>query len=93
MPETEETNDKPKPVNPLHGELLRLADEVRLQLHLGGMEAKDAWHSLEPKLSRFDAMASAVGDEVARELKVLGRELKEDLCKLRDSLTSDERTP
>lgn len=32
-------------------ELERLADEVRLKLHLAGMDARDAWDkTLEPKL-------------------------------------------
>lgn len=91
MADSEGKNEDIKAVNPLREELGRLADEVRLQLHLGGMEAKDAWHRIEPRLSRFDEMAGALTDEVARELKVLGRELKDDLSKLRRSLKDDSK--
>jgi hypothetical protein len=28
----------------------RLRDEVRLKLHLAGMDARDRWHALEPVL-------------------------------------------
>jgi transposase len=42
--------------------LLRtLRDEVRLQLHLGSMDAKDEWRRLEPRLeSAFDQAAKEV---------------------------------
>lgn len=88
--------DKPTPttepddeqaVSPLRDDLQRIADDIRLQLHLGGMEAKDAWSRLEPRLSHFDRQASEVTSEVARGLKEVGQELRADLQKLKDSLS------
>jgi hypothetical protein len=64
-------------------ELLRtLRDEVRVQMHLGGLEAKRRWNELEPRLEQVEQAAremteasrAAVGDAV--------KSLKE----LRDSL-------
>jgi hypothetical protein len=34
-----------------------LRDEVRLQLHLAGMEAKERWGSLEPRLEAVEKAA------------------------------------
>jgi hypothetical protein len=64
-------------------ELLRtLRDEVRVSLHLAGMDAKDRWNKLEPRLFEVERAAreateasrSAVADAVTQ------------LKKFRDSL-------
>ena len=34
----------------LSDELRALRDEIRLELHLAGMEAKEAWKKLEPRI-------------------------------------------
>jgi hypothetical protein len=55
--------------------LLRtIRDEVRVKLHLAGMEAKEAWNKLEPHLDAVERMAhdateasrAAVADAVKR---------------------------
>lgn len=65
----------------------RMADEVRLQIHLGSMEARDLWSRLEPKLAQFEAdsarIANEVGDDVTRGVGQLGEELERGLDKLR----------
>ena len=44
-------------------ELLRaLRDEVRVQLHLAGMDAKDQWKKLEPHLENVERAAAEVSD-------------------------------
>lgn len=65
----------------------RLADEVRLKIHLGGMDAKDAWQRLQPKLEDFERKAEKVGADIGKELRVLGSTLKSELQKLRDRLS------
>ena len=35
-------------------DLRRLADEIEVKLHLAGMEARDKWNELKPKLSQLD---------------------------------------
>jgi hypothetical protein len=37
--------------------LRRLRDEARTQVHLGGMDAKDRWNKLEPRIE--DALGQA----------------------------------
>jgi hypothetical protein len=65
-------------------ELLQtLRDEVRLQLHLGGMEAQRRWDELEPRIASVEQAAkeatessrAAVGDVIAA-LKELSASLK-----------------
>jgi hypothetical protein len=61
-------------------ELLRtLRDEVRVQLHLGGMDARRRWDEIEPRLASVEQAAkdatessrAAVGEVIAalKELK------------------------
>jgi hypothetical protein len=47
-----------------HLHLLR--DEVRLQLHLAGLEAKDRWNKLEPKIEAVE-QAAAEATEASRD--------------------------
>lgn len=67
-------------------DLHRLADEVRVQLHLGGMEAKDAWQRLQPKVEDFERKAEEVTEELVKELQHVGETLKTELQALRDRL-------
>ena len=47
-------------------EMRRLRDEVRVQLHLAGMEAKDAWYALEPRLEAAEKQVERGFDAAAR---------------------------
>jgi hypothetical protein len=66
-------------------ELLRtLRDEVRVQLHLGGMEAKRRWDQLEPRLEQVEQAAK---DMTEASRAAVGEAVK-SLKELRDSLRS-----
>lgn len=41
--------------------LKALRDEIRLDLHLAGMDAKDEWKRLEPKLHEAERLAEDIG--------------------------------
>jgi hypothetical protein len=60
-------------------------DEVRLKLHLAGMDAKAEWRKLEPQLTEVERAAEHV-TEASRD--ALDQALK-SLGKIRDSLRSD----
>jgi hypothetical protein len=62
--------------------LQTLRDEVRVRLHLAGMDLKDQWNKLEPHLEEVEKKAGEVTDE-ARTM--LGEAVKK-LEKLRASL-------
>jgi hypothetical protein len=44
------------------GQLQTLRDEVRVRLHLAGMDAKDAWNSLEPEIEHAEHLAKDATD-------------------------------
>ena len=81
-------------------ELRGLADEIRVKVHLGGMDLKDSWREMEPKVHEFEARLEKAGAEIGKEFKEVGHEvkqvtkdlevaggrLKQDLLKLRDRL-------
>jgi uncharacterized protein YhaN len=46
-----------------------LRDEVRLKLHLAGMDLKSEWESLEPQLDRVMNNAAQVSSEAVADLK------------------------
>lgn len=67
-------------------DLRRLADEIEVKLHLAGMEARDKWNELKPKLSQLDKQfndgALRANDVIEKEARTVGAELK----RLRDEL-------
>ena len=67
-------------------ELQRSRDELRVQLHLAGMETKDKFHDLEARFTKFEARAHALGDEPAAELEEAFSHLRTAYEKLRDKL-------
>ena len=68
-------------------DLQRTADEIKVKLHLAGMDAKDAWNDLEPKLAEFERRFDAKADEVTDELKALGGEIKQRLLNIKAKLS------
>jgi hypothetical protein len=68
-------------------DLKRTADEIRVKLHLAGMDAKDAWDDLQPKLADFEQRFDAKADEVGDELKALGSEIKQRLLNIKSKLS------
>ena len=64
--------------------LLRtLGDEVRVQMHLSGMDAKDAWRKLEPRVeSALERAAKEVSDasrEAVVDVTAAVRKFRESL--------------
>lgn len=57
------------------GDIRRLADELELEIHLAGMDARDRWHTIEPRLVAFERRMKAGGERagkaVARELEAI----------------------
>jgi predicted nucleic acid-binding Zn-ribbon protein len=62
--------------------LRTLRDEVRVKLHLAGMEAKAEWNKLEPHLFDVEQKAHEASDASRHAVA----EAVEKLKKLRDSL-------
>ncbi|NOK39430.1 hypothetical protein HMI49_40305 [Corallococcus exercitus] len=64
--------------------LRTLRDELRLKMHLAGMETRERWRMLEPKVREAEQRADALTqegqwlvDEVVRHLRELNKEIHE----------------
>jgi hypothetical protein len=66
----------------------RIADEIGLKLHLAGMEARDRWRAIEPRLAELEKMLAKAGQRASEvideELSSIGAALR----RLRDDLAS-----
>ncbi len=67
-------------------DLRRTADEIKVKLHLAGMDAKDAWDEIQPRIADFEQRFDAKADEVGEELKALGQEIKQRLANIKSKL-------
>lgn len=67
-------------------ELERLRDEIKLRVHLAGMDAKSAWKELEPRVDALEQNVAAEGNEVKDATLVLAREVRDALKRFRDRL-------
>ncbi|AUX25292.1 hypothetical protein SOCEGT47_058360 [Sorangium cellulosum] len=57
--------------------LQTLRDEIRVRLHLAGMEAKDAWGKLEPTLLDAEKLAEDVSETSRNALRDIVEKVKE----------------
>lgn len=58
-------------------DIRRIADEVRLKLHLAGMEAKAKWEVLEPKMMELETkVATSVKDGGGKAATVVGEQVE-----------------
>lgn len=74
-------------------DLKRQRDELRLQMHLAGMEARNEWDKMDGKLAeltgRTQPLRQAVGEsaeDVWEAVKLLGSEIKEGFDRIRKAL-------
>jgi hypothetical protein len=69
-----------KPETLTWDDVRRARDQLKLELHLAGMEAKEQWEKLQPKLveleKSFEAGAHKAGTAMADEVSALGATLK-----------------
>ena len=70
-------------------DLKQAADEIKLKMHLAGMDAKDAWDEIQPRLADFERRFDEKADEVSDELKALGSDIKQRLMNIKAKLNSE----
>lgn len=70
-------------------ELKRARDEIRVKVHLAGMEAKELWGKLEPKLLRLEQEIEEAGDTIATATGNLLSELGSSIRELGEKLKHD----
>lgn len=81
-----QTNELKQQITDSLSQLRTVADEIRVRIHLAGMDARDAWERLEPRLERAAAQAGEASREVLADL---GKELRT----LRASLEGEKKEP
>lgn len=68
----------------------RLADEVRVKMHLAGMELKEKWKTLEPQLKeaeqKMKAKGEKAGDAVTTQVSALAAGLRQFVDELTESV-------
>jgi len=69
-------------------------DEIRLQLHLAGMEAKEEWEKSEhiwdqflDKLAEIDDDTKETGEQIIHTTKIIGDELKSIYSRIKGLLS------
>lgn len=77
--------------NPSWDDVRRVVDELEVKIHLAGMEARDRWRALQPRLldlqHQLERSGKRASDTIDRELSSLGAALR----RLRDDLATPER--
>ena len=72
-------------------EIRRTADELDVKIHLAGMDARDRWHALQPRIANlehaFVHTGEHAGDALTHELAAVRTALNE----LRDDLYARAR--
>lgn len=86
MPTTVETSRLRTRLDAQLNDLAQMRDEIRVKLHLAGLEAKDVWNDLEPKLDKLERDAAAEGENIADATLTLAKNLKDAVRKFRDQL-------
>jgi hypothetical protein len=67
--------------------IVQLRDEIRLKVHLAGLDVKERWQKLEEQVETIESQLTSDGGSVASATTLLARDLKQSLVDFRDRLT------
>jgi len=76
------TDELKKEIHKSLGLMRTLRDEVKMKLHLAGMDAKEEWRKLEPHLTEVERAA----DELTEATRTAASEAVKRLSNLRASI-------
>ena len=71
---------------PIWDDVRRIADELELQIHLAGMEARDRWHALQPRLAELEKTIAREGERAGQAITQQLSEVGAALRRLRDEV-------
>jgi transposase len=80
-------------VNRTIEDLRSLRDEVRLNIHLAGMDAKSGWQKLEQQIEDADRRATEAGKKASHEVAESLRKLRGAVKAFRDRLQGEKTAP
>lgn len=75
----------------LWDDIRRIVDELEVQIHLGGMQARDRWLALQPRLTALEKRIAHVGGKVDDLVTKEAKELRSDLHELREDVVTRAR--
>jgi len=84
--ESRSGDDVQRTVEDTLSDLQTLAGEIRVRMHLAGMDAKDAWNKLEPKLQELEQRAERTTEKASHDLHDMAQDLKKRFKKLRQDI-------
>ena len=65
-------------------ELRRIADELELKIHLAGMDVRDRWQTLKPRLAEVEKKVARTGERATKALQEEVTAIGKALHKLRE---------
>lgn len=74
--ESQKHSDERYDMKAFQHDVRALRDEVRLKLHLAGMELKQEWETLEPQLDKVVNSAAVASSELVGDMKKRLHEFK-----------------
>jgi hypothetical protein len=77
--------------NPVWEDVQRLADDVEVQVHLAGMDARDRWHALEQRVTQVEKAIAHSGEQVSDAVSHEISEIHAALVRLRDDMVVSAR--
>jgi ElaB/YqjD/DUF883 family membrane-anchored ribosome-binding protein len=78
--------DHDETLSAVMSDLTRLRDDLHLKIHLAGMDARDAWERLQPRLHEIERKVEERAAAAAQSLHAAASTLRDDLRGLRDDL-------
>jgi hypothetical protein len=82
----EVTMHTPRKLEDFLTQLRQTRDEMRLKLHLAGMEARTAWEKLEPAVDDLERRLQVAGERVGDELEAAFAKLDAAILGIRDQI-------
>ncbi len=67
-------------------DIRRIADELELQIHLGGMNARERWQELQPRIAKLEKTIAESGHDVEETIAHEVDEVRSALKSLRDDI-------
>ena len=67
-------------------DLKKLRDEIRVKVHLGGLEAKEWWQEIEPQLAALETTLASGVDKASASADLIVQEFAEAFRRVRERL-------
>jgi hypothetical protein len=77
---------------PIWDDLRRTADELEVQIHLAGMDARDRWRALQPRLAELGKAIAAQGDRISDAVSKQLTDVDAAVRRLRDDIVKKPKS-